>query len=250
MFREDRRGVSEVIGFVLVFSLVVASVGIVFTVGLGGLQDARDTERVTNAERAFDVLAENYRDVLAGTPSRSTQIRLSGADMRAGDDVEFEVRDGDGNTTASWSVTSIVFAVDDESIRFVNGAVIRESRDGAVMIQDPPGFVGADRALFQDVAFKNGGPAGVGGERTVQVRTEHTSNPDNIGSNVYENTTDRELWIVTHNPEPWRTYYGDRGLSCGVTDLAGDDRDRVECELDGLDRFVVVDQGSITFSFE
>lgn len=251
MFRADRRGVSEVIGFVLVFSLVVASVGVVFTAGLGGLQDARDTERVNNAERAFDVLAENHRDVLDGTPSRSTQIRLSGADMRASDEVEFAIHDGGGNTTASWRVTSIVFAVDDESIRFVNGAVIRESDDGAVMVQDPPGFVGSDRALFHDVTFKNDGPAGVGGERTVQVRTEHTSNPDNVGSTVYGNTTDRRLTVLTHNPDPWRTYYDDRGLACTVdTGVPDDDRDRVECDLDGLDRFVVVDRGSIAFSFE
>ncbi|MFA9515958.1 hypothetical protein ACERIT_01850 [Halopenitus sp. H-Gu1] len=251
MFRDDRRGVSEVIGFVLVFSLVIASVGIVFTVGLSGLQDARNTERVNNAERAFDVLAENHRDVLAGTPTRSTQIRLSDADIRASDTVDFEVHDVAGNTTASWRVTSIVFAVDDESIRFVNGAVIRESRDGAVMIKGPPGVVGADQALFQDVTFKNDGPAGVGGDRTVQIRIEHRSNPDNVGATSYENTTDRRMSILTDRPDPWRVHYEDRGLACTVDEnIADDDRARVTCELDELDRFVVVDQGSIAFTFE
>jgi len=55
----DRRAVSDVVGYVLVFSLVSLTVGVVSVAGVGALQDARDVEQANNAERAFDVLGDN-----------------------------------------------------------------------------------------------------------------------------------------------------------------------------------------------
>ena len=82
---QDHRGASETIGFVLVFSLIVLTVGVVLTVGYTGLQDARDAERVNNAERAFDVLADNIEDITdRGAPSRGTEIRLAEAAIGPG----------------------------------------------------------------------------------------------------------------------------------------------------------------------
>jgi FlaG/FlaF family flagellin (archaellin) len=55
--RSDERGVSELIGYVLAFSIVVASVGAVYAGGLGAAMEFQQDERETNAERAFVALA-------------------------------------------------------------------------------------------------------------------------------------------------------------------------------------------------
>ena len=81
----DERGVSDVVGFVLVFALVTATVGVVYTTGIQGLTGSRDVERVNNAERAFDVFANNVDDVIRrGAPSRATEVKLADADLHYG----------------------------------------------------------------------------------------------------------------------------------------------------------------------
>ena len=57
------RGQSEVIGFVLVFVLVVSTVSIASVAGFGSLQDARDYERSQNAERAVEAIAIGVDEV-------------------------------------------------------------------------------------------------------------------------------------------------------------------------------------------
>lgn len=85
----DNRAVSEVVGFVLTFSLVTMAIAIVFTAGFGGLQDTQQAEQVNNVERAFDVLDTNVQEVQRQeAPSRATEMRLSGgaAGVRRPDD--------------------------------------------------------------------------------------------------------------------------------------------------------------------
>ena len=123
MFR-DRRGVSETVGFVLVFSLVLLTVGTVLTVGYAGLQDARDAERVNNAERAFDVLANNIEDITArGAPSRGTEIRLAEASIGPGAPVTMNISGfaADGSrqfSTGNDTLDTIVYEADGTKIHY------------------------------------------------------------------------------------------------------------------------------------
>ncbi|SEH55389.1 hypothetical protein SAMN05192561_10679 [Halopenitus malekzadehii] len=243
MFRGDDRGVSEVLGFVLVFSLIVASVGIVVTAGLGGLQDMRDGERVTNGERALDVLAENYDDVLTGAPSRSTQIRLSDASLRVGDPVAFRVDNGTGTLNRSEETSRISFVVGDEAVHFVNGAVIRESPGGAVMLREPTGVLDAETMVVHQTEFYTRGvPAVVGGgDRTVQVRLYRRGQPgvsvDPDSTTVIHNVTTDADTIGA-----WRRHYGSRdGVICNTTEnVDGADRDRLSCEFTTVEELRIV----------
>jgi hypothetical protein len=89
------RAVSDVIGYVLVFSLIIATVGIVTAVGFSTIEDRQRDERINNVERAFDVFAANVEDVYrGGAPSRATEIRLSGGTLQYGEPVTITVRDG------------------------------------------------------------------------------------------------------------------------------------------------------------
>ena len=78
----NHRAVSEIIGFVLVFSLILGTITIVYVGGLSGLDDARNAERVNNAERAFDVMANNFQQMGRGdAPNRATEIKLADAQL-------------------------------------------------------------------------------------------------------------------------------------------------------------------------
>jgi hypothetical protein len=180
----DGRGVSEVISFVLVFSLIAATVALVYVSGIGGLESTRSSERVTNAERAFDVLQDNIADIhREGAPSRATEIKLSDAQMTYGESTRITVQVENLNETnasvsnvSSVSIDPIVYAAESgPELVYSNGAVFRQDRSGTVL-NTPPGFLftddGGERtAIVPTVQTRNRGVGGVGSQGTILVRT-------------------------------------------------------------------------------
>jgi len=180
----DGRGVSEVISFVLVFSLIAATVALVYVSGIGGLESTRSSERVTNAERAFDVLQDNIADIhREGAPSRATEVKLSDAQMTYGESTRITVQVENLNETnasvsnvSSVSIDPIVYAAESgPELVYSNGAVFRQDRSGTVL-NTPPGFLftddGGERtAIVPTVQTRNRGVGGVGSQGTILVRT-------------------------------------------------------------------------------
>lgn len=171
------RAVSETLGFVLVFALVTSTVGVVYVSGIGGLTDARNAEQVNNAERAFDVLADNMADIhQRNAPSRATEIKLANAQLGYDETTEMSVEVSGGGSPDTVKLEPIVYT--DESgteIVYEAGAVVRtDSNGGAVMKREPKmvfrvddGNTVAILPLLQTRASESGG---VGGSTTVLVR--------------------------------------------------------------------------------
>ncbi|MFC7080622.1 DUF7289 family protein [Halorussus caseinilyticus] len=171
----DRRGVSETIGFVFVFALVTASIGVVYTTGIGGLEDAREDEQLTNAVRAFDVLADNVGDVTSeGAPSRATELKLSGASVGFGDPVGITVQvndtDSDANLTYTQTTRPLVYDAPAGQVVYSAGATFRVDGGDAAM-RSEPGLVVTDRQSVVPlvVTYPASDSGGVGGSSTVLV---------------------------------------------------------------------------------
>ncbi|NHN58347.1 MULTISPECIES: hypothetical protein [Halorussus] len=227
------RGVSDVVGFVLVFALITSTAAIVYTVGFSGLQDVRAEERLSNAERAFDILADNVADLHhRGAPSRATEIKLSDATLGYGDETTLTVEvAGAGSPTPSYSTTlePIAYAPADSPARLVyeNGAVFRERPGVGGVVRHESGAMfrdGATRtAVIPLVQTRRTGTASVGGSSTVRIRTDKagsevlgahrtpSSDPDGDGTDEYEVTytmettpTRAQLWVAALNERiPW-----------------------------------------------
>lgn len=218
--RTAGRGVSEVIGFVLIFSLITLSVGAVYVVGFGGLQDARDAEQLTNVERAFDVLADNIDDIATNeAPSRSTEVRLYEADLTVGEPTRFTVTVDDGTTQTSYSVNSYPIVYEAQAspttLRYVNGAVIRQDRNGERFVQEPS-FVFStgsdDAAVIPLIQTRAQGEQAIGGTGVVLVRATrvlaeplgtHAASGINYDVEMTVETTERRapLWEAVLNRE-------------------------------------------------
>lgn len=194
----EARGVSDLIGFVFVFSLIVSSVGIVSVVGLGGLQDTRDAARIDNTELAFDVLANNIEDIRRrSVPGRATEIRLGGGELTTGN--ETVVRVTVGGDTRNRTIEPIVYEADDTRIVYENTAVLRQERDGAVFVREPS-FVlpaaGTPNRTAIPVVDTDVPDAGVGGRTTVLVRTATTDRT------VLNDTADATVTLEIETTEP------------------------------------------------
>lgn len=254
--RRTRRAVSDVISFALVFSLIASTVAVVYVSGFAGLQDTRDAEQFDNAERAFDVLADNVQDLYQdGAPSRATEVKLGGSTMSYGEPttVTVEVTNVGNSPTQSVSLEPIVFSPSGQESELVYeaGAVVRSERGGSVFSDGPPFmFVEDDSgstrtALLPLVQTRSEGSAAVGGQSTILVRTELAvseslgtwTDADTEGADLDgdgENEYDVTLTIQT-SPERaalWQGYLAEEipGSTCSLTDGDGDGADEmVEC---------------------
>jgi hypothetical protein len=182
------RGVNEVIGFVLVFSLITATVGVVSVVGFNGLQETRNAERIGNAERAFDVLADNVADIYyEDAPTRATEIKLADAQLflapkttSAPSPTKFRVTvDNPGNSndveTKRFPRPLVYQSKTDSDSRVVYdaGATFRVDGDSAVMLREPPLVLRENSQSIITLVNVGGSPgSSVGGTTTALVRSE------------------------------------------------------------------------------
>lgn len=212
------RGVSEVLGFVLVFALVTGTIGVVYATGITGLHDAQYGERVDNVERAFDVLADNLEDLhRTGAPSRATEVKLPGGFLGTTEPVQIEVYvEEKGNTTNNNTFTvnprPIVYR-DDGGTEFLytSGAVIRSNDHGAVMVSEPSWVVRSNRAAVPLVRTHSDGD-GIAGEGTVllvaQVRSRTLQEPFDAGSTARVNVT-----VTSPRSDVWKQFFESEGMS-------------------------------------
>jgi hypothetical protein len=209
------RGVSDTLGFVFIFALVMSTVGLTFTVGYTGLQETRDFERLNNAERAFDVMGDNFEDMVRrGAPSRATEVKVADAQLLLGEPTVVNVSVDNGTAVDSYrfEVEPVVYETGDGRIVYSNGAIFREDDDGAVVVRHSEFILNESRVLLPVVATRGGrGTAAVGGTTTVLVRAQ---SPDGQRESFgIETVRTDEVTDVTVNVTSQRPVVWERELS-------------------------------------
>jgi hypothetical protein len=241
----DGRAVSDLVGFVLVFSLVASVVAIVSLAGLSSLQDARDAQQTQNAERALEVLSDNVGDITErGAPSRATEISLSEASLYLGDDTLIEVRDpGSGGGPSFlrnrvFKIRPIVYEDDNAKLVYADGAIFRVERDGGVVLKSWEPVLDEDRTMIPVVntASSTGGPQSIK-STTVLVRavTNKRVVPVADDTGAYD-----DVWVNVTSPrrDLWkRMLEADGEFDCTTVGP-----ERIECRLQyEPDRIYVVE---------
>jgi hypothetical protein len=124
--------VSDVVGYVLAFAVILASVGLVSTFGINALETVRENQQENNAEGAFDVMAENFDEIEQNlAPSRTAEVDLHDGRMSVQNVTEFAIRvehDQTKDFVERVHPKRIVLQPDLTSqniITYVNGATIR-----------------------------------------------------------------------------------------------------------------------------
>ncbi len=176
VFDTDRRAVSETLGYILVFSIIVTTIATATVFGFSGLEDRQAAEQLTNVERAFDVLADNFGDISQyEDSSRATEVRLAGGTIGVGDPVEITVGQWDDgefvdDNTQNATVQPLVFQSDGGEVVYESGVVFRGSESDSIARSPLPFVVGEETALVPVIATSSGSSASaVGGDRTTQI---------------------------------------------------------------------------------
>lgn len=203
------RAQSEVLGFVLVFGLMVSMIGVVYVTGFDGLRETRDVEQVDNAQRAFEVLATNIEDMtFRNAPRRATEIRLNRASLSLGDPTEINVSDPDGTLNMTVSGKPIVYTADAGMVVYEQGAVIRQrdDTDGGVVIHESTVVMNENRTIIPVIQTRlsTRSKASQGGTATVLVRAVEADTAVRYSNTTAANT----IWLNITSPraQAWKRY--------------------------------------------
>lgn len=219
------RAVSETIGFVFAFALVTASVGMVYTTGIGGLEDAREDEQLTNAVRAFDVLHDNVEDVRReDAPSRATELKLSESTLKFGDPIRIEIEVNntvtDANETYATTTSPLVYDAPAGEVVYSAGATFRVD-DGNAVMRNEPGLILDESSPNASVVplltvYPRGSGGGLGGSSTVLV----VAYRQNVGLDGQFVTgtdpadADARVNVTVQSPraDAWGRYFEQKGM--------------------------------------
>lgn len=217
--------------YILVFALVITAVSFVLVSGFSSLENVRDSERVSNAERAFEVLADNIASIYErNSPSRSTEVDLGESEIVFGANTSMtvEVHDGSDFQRFQYNIRPIVFHVtDDASLVYEGGAVFRDERDGGIVRREPPLLVTSERVHFPFVQTTSEGVQSVG-STTVLVRGE-SSNRSVLVQDTQGTYDEMRVYVTSPRYELWERYFEEEtALNGCTTDTSAE---RVECSL-------------------
>jgi len=126
-------------GFILSFSIILLSVGLIFSFGFGAIQGLQETEQDTNGERAMLALAENFEAIQRGAgPARKGELRLSGSALSIQNNSEITVTvDRPGGTYEKTThLQSLVYDSETTDVTYQGGAVFR-GEERSVMQSEP-----------------------------------------------------------------------------------------------------------------
>jgi len=154
--RDGERAVSDVLAFVIVFSIIITSVALVYSTGFSGLQDVRDGEQKANAERAMEALGLSMADIVKGEATRrGGSVNLGGAQLRTNGSTEVSVEVGPPSSptfSTTETVGSFEFYADDTAVAYESGGVFRRDGRASVTVVEPTVTCNSDTAVVSLVA--------------------------------------------------------------------------------------------------
>lgn len=209
-------GVSDVLGFAIVFGVVVLSITLMYTFGLGALEDIQHGEAMENNERAFDILADNMADIHnQRAPGRSTELQFGRGELSTTGQVGIVVNVS-GGPARDYQLTPISYRSRETGFHYVTGAVVRTERDAGVVVHEPPFTFGSDRVVLSivDTTIRGGTTSISGGTIRVTGRRQGQSELTQVDTSV----STVNVSITSPRYEAWARYFRRQGCATVATD--------------------------------
>ncbi|MFC6718531.1 hypothetical protein ACFQGT_01025 [Natrialbaceae archaeon GCM10025810] len=211
-FRNDERGISEVLAFIFVFAIIITSVGVLYSVGFSSMNDYQENEQLRNAERAMEALGDNFDDIHrhAGVGQRhgelslrqgtvvvddeSTQMNVTaGSEGPIFEDENASFVDGDNVTLGTFE-----YRTGSDWIAYQGSGLFRGDDSGSAVLEVPPIRKTDEGTLVVSmVAIESDGRSLQSGEMTGFTATD---TDERVA--VTDSSLDDENVTITIHPEP------------------------------------------------
>lgn len=237
--------VSEVIGFIIIFGLVVTSITLVMYTGIPTLEEAQEREHVDNAQRAFSVLQDNVNDVaLRDAPSRGTQVRVKGSELElesgSGEiNVTAELASGENVSIGGAGFGAVLYRTGSgDSVVYENGAVFRfDGLNSSGIVYEPNWRVREDEVFIPIIktVTSGGGSQSISGDSIMNVRASPDASTKRY---LWEEVDTLHVNITSPRSDGWNVYL-ESFDAVDSTDITRS-QDSVKLEL-SVERVIVVE---------
>lgn len=162
MIRADR-AVSELVGFVIVFGIVIGSVGILYVVGFQSMDGYQQDAKIQTADRAFEALADTVNDIQRndGIRARTSEITLREGTIsveEGGTELTISVSGARSDWKWSGSLGALTYESGGSTIAYEGGGVFRGEANGTLDVKDPIVRCGEDAVVVSVVAIDGSPP--------------------------------------------------------------------------------------------
>ncbi|ABE52397.1 DUF7289 family protein [Methanococcoides burtonii] len=215
MTQEDNdrgdKAVSETVGFILLFGVVVIGMSFIYVTGYPILQSNMDSSIFQGAEQSFIVMQSDMKMVsFDQTPVKNMNLKLHSAGMWI-DSTPFMDITYNGTST-HYPIGKIEYMKGERSLAYENGAVMAQYDTGSkIMLSDPRIYstiIGGDDITTIGIVQVNGN-GGSSGSSVITLKMEHNDTVltrTDIPVNV-------SLKMNSDYAYVWRDYFEDIGFA-------------------------------------
>jgi len=217
----DNSAVSEALGYILIFMIVVSCIAIILVIGNGVLDNAKSQNNFKGIEQGFMVVSSDLKQVaLEGTPLKTTKIHLEGGSITANSSTNDITVTYNGHTYYNNKTGNITFRSSTSSgvIAIENGGLWEkyDFTGSDIMVLKPRIFNISDtNTLVLNIIRLNASGSSIGGSATVSITLQDQ------GTNVYPfnaSSSDVEITLNTAYPQAWARFMEDSGAQVSGLD--------------------------------
>jgi hypothetical protein len=147
MTQENRNdaAVSETVGFILMFAIVILSMSMIYILGYPILQEHIESSVFENAQQSFIVLQSDMKRVaFEQVPVKTMKIKLHSSTISIDNRSSMLISYNDGTSHSyNYPTGEIEFTKDDKVLTYENGGLwMKQPPSGAIMVSKPPIYTG------------------------------------------------------------------------------------------------------------
>ena len=212
-FLESESAVSEVVGFIFVFSIVMLAISVIYAVGYPAIQSSKENTQFQNMEQSFMVLQSNINTVAFGqAPGRTLETSLGGGSITVNSSKgHIRVENVTGGTI--WyddTIGAIEYEKEGRRIAYEGGGVWKRYPAGAAIKLSAPRIfvhgVEGNRTVFVSIIniSSENGISSVGGEGTASVVARFDRTHTHY---IYSPADDVEITVTSDYADAWKRYF-------------------------------------------
>lgn len=181
----NKKGVSEVVGYLLVFSIVVTIVSVIYASGMPVVEQTKESSALKSMETVFLTVQSGIKKVaLAQSPVRTIKLNLVTGSLSASEHA--------GDITISTNLSppippisfgNIEYTLGTRKLVYENGAVIESTSGGSIIVSEPPIFFtnnSGNAHVFVSVINVSGTFSAGGGVAEMQMRQSDQNNDTKV----------------------------------------------------------------------
>jgi len=213
-FLKSESAVSEVIGFILIFSIVMLAISAIYAVGYPTIQSSKENAQFRNMEQSFMVLQSNINTVAFDqAPVRTLKTSLGGGSLTVNSS-KGHIKVEDSSTGTTWyddTIGAIEYEKNGRSIAYEGGGVWKKYPAGSAIKVSEPRIsvqeVDGNRTVSVSIMNVSGDLSSVGGGGTASVTVR--SIPSTYSLNITSLSTGHtvNITVTSEYADAWERYF-------------------------------------------